>query len=117
MRASRSVKRNQLAIVEACADEVRVAVAALLAVGDDVYAGAQLRIDAHAHGVVGDPVEVGIASRPSSRSCSARFIHSGRGQLPMPMTESGSMRGAGAGEGRFAGCSAATGVSVAITTA
>ena len=51
---------DEEAVVEEAADEAGVAVAALLAVGEDVDAGADLSVDAEADGVVGGGLEVGL---------------------------------------------------------
>ena len=51
-------ERDQLAVVEAAADEAGVAVAPLLAVGDHVDAGPHLRVDGQPHRVVGRRLEV-----------------------------------------------------------
>ena len=53
-------QRDQTAVVEAPADEVRVRVAALLAVGHDVGARPLLGRDGEAHRVVARGVEVGV---------------------------------------------------------
>jgi len=55
---------NELAVVEPPADEARVVVATLLAVGDDVGARAELSVDGQAHGVVAGGLELGLAQAP-----------------------------------------------------
>ena len=52
---------DELAVVEEATDEAGVAVAALLAVGEDAGAGAELGVDGEADGVVGGGLEVGVA--------------------------------------------------------
>ncbi len=54
-------ERDELAVVEPAAHEARVVVTALLAVGDHVDAGPELRVDGQAYGVVGGGLEVGVA--------------------------------------------------------
>ena len=54
-------QRDELAVVEPAAHEARVVVTALLAVGDHVDAGPELRVDGQAYGVVGGRLEVGVA--------------------------------------------------------
>jgi hypothetical protein len=53
-------ERNELAVVQPAADEARVAVTPLLAVGDRVHARPQLRFDRQAHGVVSGAGELRI---------------------------------------------------------
>ena len=49
--------RNQLAVIEDPADETRIAVAPLLAVGDQIDAGPLLRADAQPHCIIGRLLE------------------------------------------------------------
>ena len=91
---SRSVSGMSWQLSSRAADEARVVVAPLLAVGDDVDAGAQLRVDGQPDGVVGGRLRTPPRrSRPSRCSCMACSIQRGRGQLPMPMTASGRIGG------------------------
>ena len=54
-------ERNELAVVQAAAHEARVVVAPLLAVGDHVHAGAELRVERQPDGVVGGGRELRVA--------------------------------------------------------
>ena len=53
-------ERDQLAIVEPTGDEAGVTVASLLAIRHHIHAGAQLRVDREADGVVGRRVKLGV---------------------------------------------------------
>ena len=57
-------QRDELAVVEARPHEARIIVAPLLAVGDDVNAGPELRVDGQAHGVVGRRLELLLGETP-----------------------------------------------------
>ena len=114
--------RDELAVVEPAADEARVVVAPLLAVGDDVDAGARAG-PRSARRTASSAVASKSASgrRPSRCSWRASSIQRGRGQLPIAhdreRRDGGGGRRRGSDAGMRTGTSAAPGHAAAAAGA
>ena len=77
-------ERDQTTVVEPPAHEARIVVAALLPVGDDVHAGAELRLHGKPRGIVGGGTEISVG-QPSFYMVVNRLQHPAR---PRPASDS-----------------------------
>ena len=80
---------NELTVLQPAADEAGIAVAPLLAVGHHVHPGLDLRLDDLGDGPVSQRLECRLVETAFKSVMERAQEPLRRGQLPMPMTESG----------------------------